>query len=63
MKYGLPYKGSKNKLAERIVRLLPKRTHLVDLFCEEIRECSLVCSKRKIAQIFKSVQFLIMRTY
>lgn len=33
MKYGLPYKGSKNKLAERIVRLLPKRAHLVDLFC------------------------------
>lgn len=33
MKYGLPYKGSKKKLAERIVRLLPKRTHLVDLFC------------------------------
>lgn len=33
MKYGLPYKGSKNKLAERIARLLPKRTHLVDLFC------------------------------
>lgn len=33
MKYGLPYKGSKNKLAERIVSLLPKRTHLVDLFC------------------------------
>lgn len=33
MKYGLPYKGSKNKLAERIVRLLPQRTHLVDLFC------------------------------
>lgn len=33
MKYGLPYKGSKNKLAERIVRLLPKRAHLIDLFC------------------------------
>ena len=33
MKYGLPYKGSKNKLAERIVRLMPKRTHLIDLFC------------------------------
>lgn len=33
MKYGLPYKGSKNKLTERIVRLLPKRTNLVDLFC------------------------------
>lgn len=33
MKYGLPYKGSKNKLAERIVRLLPRCTNLVDLFC------------------------------
>ena len=33
MKYGLPYKGSKNKLAERIVHLIPKRTHLIDLFC------------------------------
>ena len=33
MKYGLPYKGSKNKLAERIVRFLPKRDNLVDLFC------------------------------
>ena len=33
MKYGLPYKGSKNKLAESIVSLLPKRTHLTDLFC------------------------------
>lgn len=33
MKYGLPYKGSKNKLATRIVELLPKRKHLVDLFC------------------------------
>ena len=33
MKYGLPYKGSKNKLAERIVSLLSKRTHLIDLFC------------------------------
>jgi len=33
MKYGLPYKGSKNKLAERIVRLLPRKKHLIDLFC------------------------------
>lgn len=33
MNYGIPYKGSKNKLAERIVHLLPKRTHLIDLFC------------------------------
>ncbi len=33
MKYGLPYKGSKNKLAERILRLLPPAEHLIDLFC------------------------------
>lgn len=33
MNYGLPYKGSKNKLAERIVKLLPQRKHLYDLFC------------------------------
>lgn len=33
MNYGLPYKGSKNKLAEQIVSLLPPRKHLYDLFC------------------------------
>ena len=33
MKYGLPYKGSKNKLAERIVDYLPEGEHLIDLFC------------------------------
>ena len=33
MKYGLPYKGSKNKLALRINQLLPKADHLIDLFC------------------------------
>ena len=32
-KYGLPYKGSKNRLAERIVDLLPEGEHLIDLFC------------------------------
>ena len=33
MKYGLPYKGSKNKLAQRIVGILPQRTRLYDVFC------------------------------
>ena len=33
MKYGLPYKGSKNKLAERIVELFPKAENFYDLFC------------------------------
>lgn len=31
-KYGLPYRGSKSKLAERIVALLPPATHLYDVF-------------------------------
>lgn len=31
-KYGLPYQGSKNKLAQRIVVLLPPATHLYDVF-------------------------------
>lgn len=31
-KYGLPYQGSKNKLAERIAALLPPATHLYDVF-------------------------------
>lgn len=31
-KYGLPYQGSKSKLAERIVALLPPATHLYDVF-------------------------------
>ena len=29
----MPYMGSKNKLAERIVALLPKAEHLYDVFC------------------------------
>ena len=32
-KYGLPYQGSKNRIAEQIVDLLPKNDCLVDLFC------------------------------
>ena len=32
MKYGMPYKGSKNKIAEWIIDQLPKATHFYDLF-------------------------------
>lgn len=31
-KFGLPYQGSKSKLAEHIVSLLPSATHLYDVF-------------------------------
>lgn len=33
MKYGLPYMGSKNRLAERILDLMPRADHLIDLMC------------------------------
>lgn len=32
MRYGLPYQGSKNKLAERIVNLLPEAERFYDVF-------------------------------
>lgn len=32
MKYGMPYKGSKNKIAEWIIDQLPKAKHFYDLF-------------------------------
>lgn len=33
MNYGLPYMGSKNKIAEWILSYLPKAENLYDLFC------------------------------
>ena len=32
MRYGVPYKGSKNKIAEWVVSMLPGRKHFYDLF-------------------------------
>lgn len=32
-RYGLPYMGSKNKIANWVVDVLPKSEHLYDLFC------------------------------
>lgn len=32
-KYGFPYKGSKNRLAEKIVKLFPDSENFYDLFC------------------------------
>ena len=46
-RFGLPYMGSKNKLAERIVDLLPSATHLYDVFCGggAITQCALLSGK------------------
>ena len=32
MRYGLPYQGSKNQIAEWVIRNLPKAEHFYDLF-------------------------------
>ena len=47
MKYGQPYKGSKTKLAERIIDLMPRAEHLYDLFAGgcAVAHCALVKSK------------------
>lgn len=47
MRYGLPYKGSKNKLAEKIIDILPPAKHLYDLFAGgcAITHCALLSRK------------------
>ena len=49
MKYGLPYKGSKNAIAEQIVEMLPEGERLVDLFGGggAITHCAIVKGKYK----------------
>lgn len=49
MRYGLPYMGSKNKIAEWIVNKLPKTDNLYDLFCggSAITHCALIQNKYK----------------
>lgn len=65
MNYGLPYMGSKNKIAKKIVELLPSGERLVDLFAGgcAITHCALLSGKwkgvlandinPKIIQLFK----------
>ena len=47
MRYGLPYQGSKNAIAEQIVRQLPKAETLVDLFCGgcAVTHCAMLMGK------------------
>ena len=49
MRYGLPYMGSKNKIAERIINLLPNATNFYDLFAGgcAITHAAILSSKYK----------------
>lgn len=48
-KYGLPYQGSKNKLAERIIGILPSAENLYDVFAGgcAVSHCALMSGKWK----------------
>ena len=50
MNYGLPYTGSKNTLAEKIIKHLPDADTLVDVFfgCGAITHCAIVQLKNFI---------------
>ena len=37
MKYGIPYTGSKNSIAEKIISVLPPAEHFYDLFGGGVR--------------------------
>lgn len=49
MRYGLPYKGSKNKIAEWIIDNLPSTEHFYDLFAGgcAVTHCALLSGKYK----------------
>lgn len=51
MNYGLPYKGSKSKLAERLVDLFPKAEHFYDLFSGGCAVSHCAMSKKKFSHI------------
>lgn len=47
MSYGLPYMGSKNSIAPKIISMLPKAKNFYDLFCGgcAITECAILSKK------------------
>lgn len=49
MRYGLPYKGSKNQIAQWLISQLPKAHTFVDLFCGggAITHCAMLSGKYK----------------
>ena len=48
-RFGIPYQGSKNKIAEKIIAQLPPAEHLIDLFAGgcAISHCALLSGKFK----------------
>lgn len=62
-RYGINYTGSKSKIAERIVEVLPRAKHLYDVFCGggAITHCALLSGKWEVvhfSDITNSVELL-----
>ena len=49
MNYGIPYKGSKNKIAQQIINCIPSAENFYDLFCGggAITHCALLQNRWK----------------
>lgn len=64
MTFGLPYKGSKSKLAERIVDLFPKAEHFYDLFSGGCAVSHCALSKNKFSHIhFNDINPLMPKAF
>ena len=64
MRYGLPYKGSKNQIAEKIIKYLPKGKRLVDLFGGggAISHCAALSGKWK-AVLYNEINPLVCKGF
>jgi site-specific DNA-adenine methylase len=57
MRYGLPYKGSKNGIAEWIIDNLPSAEWFVDLFCGGgAVTCKHMADNRQINELYAKIK-------
>lgn len=52
MRYGLPYQGSKNKIAEWVISNLPKAEHFYDLFAGGCAVTHATTTRKKRLKIY-----------
>lgn len=64
MNYGIPYKGSKNRIAERIIEHLPSATHFYDVFGGggAITHCAILSGKYKYVH-YNELDPLVYRAF
>ena len=64
MNYGIPYKGSKNKIAENIIAQLPSAKHFYDLFGGggAMSHCALLSGKYEVVH-YNELNPLVFKTF